>query len=366
MLLRTDRDTLLSPLAAVCGVVERRHTLPVLSHALLEADGEQLKITVSDLEIQLECRRPLPTALPFRLCVPARKLLDILRALPAGCELQLRLQGGQLLLSADGSRFQLQTLPADDFPLWAPDSETPMPLTLRQGQLKRKLDQVLYAMAASDIRPYLNALLLQLDGDQLCLIASDGVRLAFQRYPLPQAMPERKLLLPRKAALELNKLLLDQDQPLALEFGARQLACRLNDTVLRCKLVDARAPDYLRLLPDSHDCELSLPRQAMLEAVQRVAVLAHAKFRQLELAIRPGQLALRCRNAERELAEEHLPLDWQGEPLEASFNLAYLQDVLQSQKAEQLHFGFARGMRGVLITAPDEPDFRYLAMPLRG
>ena len=366
MLLRTDRDTLLSPLAAVCGVVERRHTLPILSHALVVADGERLNITVSDLEIQLECQRPLQTGHPFRLCVPARKLLDILRALPAGCELQLRSQGRQLLLHAAGSRFQLQTLPADDFPLWAADKETPISLDLKQNLLKRKLDQILYAMAGSDIRPYLNALLLQLDGDALSLIASDGVRLAFQRYPLPQALAERKLLLPRKAALELSKLLQDQDQPLRLELGARQLACRLNDTTLRCKLVDARAPDYLRLLPDSHDCELSLPRQAMLEAVQRVAVLAHAKFRQLELAIRPGQLALRCRNAERDEAEEKLPLDWQGQPLAASFNLAYLQDVLQSQQAERLHFGFGRGMRGLLVTSPDEPDFRYLAMPLRG
>lgn len=366
MLLRADRDTLLAPLAAVCGVVERRHTLPILSHALLAADGENLTLTASDLEIQVESRRAIRAEQAFRLCVPARKLLDILRALPAGCGLQLKRQGGQLLLLAAGSRFQLQTLPAEDFPLLTPDGAASAAIELNPAELKHKLDQVLYAMAGGDIRPYLNALLLQLDAGELKLIASDGVRLAIQHYPLAGAHAERKLLLPRKAALALHKLLGEQTAPLQLSLGEKQLHCQLGDTQLRAKLVDARAPDYLRLLPDHHDCELTLPRQALLEAVQRVAVLAHAKFRQLELAIRPGQLALRCHNAELEEAEETLPLDWQGAPLQASFNLGYLQDVLQSQQAEQLRFGLGQGQRGMLITNPDDPHFQYLAMPMRG
>ncbi|POZ63276.1 DNA polymerase III subunit beta [Chromobacterium alticapitis] len=366
MLLRADRDILLAPLAAVCGVVERRHTLPILSHVLLEADGQSLAITASDLEIQLESRRAVQASQTFRLCVPARKLLDILRALPAGCELQLKRQNSQLQLLAAGSRFQLQTLPAEDFPLLTPDGAISAVLALDPAELKRKLDQVLYAMAGGDIRPYLNALLLQLDAEELKLIASDGVRLAIQRYPLSGGHPESKLLLPRKAALALNKLLDELSAPLQLSLGEKQLHCQLGDTQLRCKLVDARAPDYLRLLPDSHDCELLLPRLAMLEAVQRVSVLAHAKFRQLEMEIRPGRLALRCQNAEQEEAEEKLPLDWQGEPLQASFNLGYLQDVLQSQKAERLRFCLGQGQRGMLITNPDDPHFQYLAMPLRG
>ncbi|WP_440025974.1 DNA polymerase III subunit beta [Chromobacterium amazonense] len=366
MLLRTDRDALLSPLATVCGVVERRHTLPILSHALLQADGETLTFTASDLDIQVESRRKSHAEQAFRLCVPARKLLDILRALPASCELQLKQQGSQLLLQAAGSRFQLQTLPAEDFPLLAADDDAACSLALSQGELKRKLGQILYAMADHDIRPYLNALLLQLDGETLRLIASDGIRLALQKYPLPQAQAPRQMLLPRKAALELAKLLADQDETIVLTLGARQLDCRLGDTRLRCKLVDARAPDYLRLLPDKHDCELTLPRQALLQAVQRVAVLAHAKIRQLELAVRPGELALRCRNAEREEAEEMLPADWQGEPLDASFNLQYLQDVLSHLPAEHLRFSLGASQRGLLVTNPDDPDFLYLAMPLRG
>ncbi|QND87226.1 DNA polymerase III subunit beta [Chromobacterium vaccinii] len=365
MLLRTDRDTLLAPLSIVCGVAPRRHALPILSHALLEADGENLALTASDLEIQLQSRRAVPTDTPFRLCLPARKLLDILRALPAGCELQLKRHGSQLLLLAAGSRFLLQALPADDFPLLEADADTAAPLRLEQGELKRKLGQILYALADNDIRPYLNALLLQLDGGELRLIASDGVRLAFQRYPLPAPLPGRTLLLPRKAALELAKLLGDRDAPILLEPGVRQLACAIGDTLLRCKLLDARAPDYLRLLPQRHDCELTLPRLPLLEAVQRVAVLAHAKFRQLELAIRPGQLALRCRNADREEAEETLPTDWQGPPLDASFNLQYLQDVLTHVPAEHLRFGLGGDQRGMLVTNTDDPHFQYLAMPLR-
>ncbi|OHX13636.1 DNA polymerase III subunit beta [Chromobacterium sphagni] len=367
LLLQTERDALLKPLAAICGVVERRHTLPILSHALIEADGGGLSLLASDLEIQLRSHSAIACAQPFRLCAPARKLQDILRALPAGSPVQLRRKGEQLLLQAGGSRFQLQTLPADDFPLLAEGRRQTTELELAQGPLKRKLEQILYAMAGNDIRPYLNGLLLQLDGSELLLVAADGIRLALQRCPLGKNAPAAQAILPRKAALELAKLLRDDDDArLTVTLQDGQVGFELGSQRMISKLLDARAPDYLRLLPDSHDCVLSLPRQPLLEAVQRVAVLAHAKFRQLELAIRPGQLTVRCRNAEREEAEEHLPIDWQGAELDASFNLQYLLDVLASQQAEHLTFGFGNGLRGLLITNPLEPHFQYLAMPLRG
>src|SRR3954465_11127368 len=222
-MIKAKRDELLSPLAAVSGIIERRHTLPILSNVLIDSTAEAISFLATDIEIQISARTGLAPSKDARsLTVGARKLLDILRALPESTEVSLQPQDKRLLLKAGRSRFSLQTLPAEDFPKLAKAAGEATRLTLSQKALRRLLGLVQYAMAQQDIRYYLNGLLMVVDGGELKLVATDGHRLAFASMPLPASMQRQEAIIPRKTVLELGKLLADNDNEVKIELSASQ------------------------------------------------------------------------------------------------------------------------------------------------
>ncbi|MEW5893439.1 MAG: DNA polymerase III subunit beta [Pseudomonadota bacterium] len=365
LVLKTSKDAILKPLQAVIGVVERKHTLPILSNVLIEAAAGKAAFIATDLELQLTAWADEAAAKDGAFTVSARKLLDICRSLPE-TELSLDLAGEQLKLSAGKSRFNLQTLPARDFPrLQIPEGEG-VSFRLPQGRLRHLLGRVQYAMAVHDIRFYLNGMLMQLKDGQLIVAATDGHRLAIDSARLEQApAKELDVILPRKAVVELIKLLGDGDAAVEVQVSPNQVVVRSDHFELRSKVVDGKFPDYQRVIPTGHDKDFVIGRQSFNQALTRAAILTNEKYRGVRLALTSGSLRIVCSNNEQEEAQEELDIDYDKAPLDIGFNVQYLQDVLNNLDCETVRCSFGDPSSSLLITVPGEDNFRYVVMPMR-
>src|SRR5258707_5789840 len=366
-MIKAKRDELLAPLAAVSGIIERRHTLPILSNVLIDGSAETLSFLDTDIEIQISARSALAGSRDARaLTVGARKLLDILRALPEDAEVSLQPQDKRLVVKAGRSRFSLQTLPAEDFPRLAKATGEVARFALPQKALRHLLGLVQYAMAQQDIRYYLNGLLMVVEGGELKLVATDGHRLAYaSREVGGKNLPKQEVILPRKTIIELSKLLEDSDDPVAIELSSAQAKFKFGNVVLVSKLVDGKFPDYGRVIPQNHPKKLKLERIALLQALQRAAILTSDKFRGVRWVLGEGSLKISCSNTEQEEAQEELDIPYKGETLDIGFNVGYLVDVLNNLDVAEVECGLGDANSSALFTLPGRDDFKYVVMPMR-
>jgi DNA polymerase III subunit beta len=365
ILAKAKRDELLAPLSAVSGIIERRHTLPILSNVLIERSGDALGFLATDIEIQIAARSAIPAGGETRaVTVGARKLLDILRALPDG-EVTLQQQDKRLQVKAGKSRFALQTLAAEDFPRLARPAGESAKFKLEQKALRRLLSLVQYAMAQQDIRYYLNGLLMVVEDGGLKLVATDGHRLAYAAMKLGGTLPRQEVIVPRKTVLELTKLLADSDEPVNVELSATQAGFSFGAIELVSKLIDGKFPDYTRVIPTGHKNKLQVEREALRQALQRAAILSNEKFRGVRWVISEGSLKIVSSNAEQEEANEELEVKYAGDSLDIGFNVNYLLDVLNNVAGEGIECAFGDAASSALITYGSEKDFKYVVMPMR-
>jgi DNA polymerase III subunit beta len=365
-MIKAKRDDILGPLSAVSGIIERRHTLPILSNVLLERSGESLAFLATDIEIQITAPSTLGGAGEAKaLTVGARKLLDILRALPEGAEVSLQPQDKRLLVRAGKSRFTLQTLPAEDFPRLARPSGDVASFALPQKALRRLLGLVHFAMAQQDIRYYLNGLLVVVEDERLKLVATDGHRLAYASLELGAKLPRQEAIVPRKTVVELTKLLGESDEEVQIELSATQAGFRFGAVELVTKLIDGKFPDYTRVIPAQHKNRLKLDREPLRQALQRAAILSNEKFRGVRWVLGEGSLKIVSSNAEQEEAHEELEVDYHGDALDIGFNVNYLLDVLNNVPGPGLECLFGDAASSALISYPGEKDFKYVVMPMR-
>ncbi len=363
--IKINRDTLLNPLNAVSGIIERRHTLPILSNVLLERKGTDIDIVATDIEIQISAHSNCDNSGEAKaITVGARKLLDILRALPEQSEVTLTLQEKKLQVKAAKSRFNLQTLPADDFPKLSLAEGASTKITLPQKVLRQLFLSVQYAMAQQDIRYYLNGLLLVIGGDKITVVATDGHRLALAcaAHAIEGA---QEVILPRKTILELSKLMEDSDDPVTVELSPTQARFSFGSIVLISKLVDGKFPDYTRVIPTAHSKKLLLNRLVLLQALQRAAILTNEKFKGVRWVLVDGSLKIICSNNEQEEAQEEIDVDYSGDALDIGFNVNYLQDVLNNLECAEVECALGDANSSALITVPGKDDFKYVVMPMR-
>ena len=365
ILAKAKRDELLAPLSAVSGIIERRHTLPILSNVLIERSGESLGFLATDIEIQIAARSDIPAGGETRaVTVGARKLLDILRALPDG-EVTLQQQDKRLQVKSGKSRFSLQTLAAEDFPRLAKPAGDSAKFQLEQKALRRLLSLVQYAMAQQDIRYYLNGLLMVVEEGSLKLVATDGHRLAYAAMKLAGTASRQEVIVPRKTVLELTKLLADSDDPVDIELSATQAAFSFGSIELVSKLIDGKFPDYTRVIPTAHKNKLQAEREPLRQALQRAAILSNEKFRGVRWVVSDGSLKIVSSNAEQEEANEELEVKYAGDSLDIGFNVNYLLDVLNNVAGDGIECAFGDSASSALITYASEKDFKYVVMPMR-
>ena len=368
VLIKTQRDMLLAPLQSVSGIVEKRHTLPILSNVLLEKKGDRLTLLATDIEIQITTSTSGATGDgDGAVTVGARKLQDILRSLPESAEVSLTLDDKRLQVKAGKSRFNLQTLPAEDFPRMALTDGDLKKLTVTQKQFRQLLGQTQFSMAAQDVRYYLNGLLLLVDGNELRAVATDGHRLAYASMPLEgeATSPRQELILPRKTVLELNRLLADSDEPLSIELASNQIRFQFGQINLVSKLIDGKFPDYERVIPATLKNVVALNRVALLQSMVRAAILTNEKFRGVRLVLTAGSLKIMAANAEQEEAQEEIEVDYSGDAIDVGFNVVYLLDVLNNSSAEMVEWGFNDANSSALLTIPGNERFKYVVMPMR-
>lgn len=366
MNIKIDREALLKPLSSVSGIVERRHTLPILTNLLLEAKQDTLTLTATDLEMQISLSLPAAPSSDIATTVSARKMLDICRALPDQSQITLEITDNRMQVKAGRSRFNLQTLPAGDYPMMAKGGgDTSLTLTLAQNQLKRLLRQVEYAMAQQDIRYYLNGLLFEVNGNRLNVVGTDGHRLSFTSTELQQSYEKQELILPRKTILELIKLLDDSDDEVSIEVSANQANFAFSGIRLISKVIDGKFPDYTRVIPNGYQNIFEVNRQMLLLAMQRASILSNEKYRGIRMVLGKDSLRLISSNSEQEEAEEELEINYGGDPLDIGFNVTYMIDVLTNVGTETITFSFADANSSCLVTVPGDDNYKYVVMPMR-
>jgi DNA polymerase-3 subunit beta len=366
ILVKAKRDELLAPLAAVSSIIERRHTLPILSNVLIERGAGALSFLATDIEIQITARAHLEVSGEARaVTVGARKLVDILRALPEDAEVTLQQQDKRLQVKSGRSRFTLQTLAPDDFPRLANPAGEVARLALSQSALRRLIGLVQYAMAQQDIRYYLNGLLMVVDSGELRLVATDGHRLAYAAMALEAKLPRQEAIVPRKTVLELAKLLADSDEEVRVELSGTQAAFSFGSIELVSKLIDGKFPDYTRVIPTGNRNLLTVAREPLRQALLRAAILSNEKFRGVRLVLGDGTLRVVSSNTDQEEAEETLEVTYRGDPLDIGFNVNYLLDVLNNVAAPEVQCAFGDAASSALLEFSSEPQFRYVVMPMR-
>jgi DNA polymerase-3 subunit beta len=369
IVLKAPQEKLLGALQAVSGIVERRHTLPILANVLLRKNGSQVEFTTSDLEIQVRTNAELGgDGASFATTVGARKLIDILRTLPPDQVVSLSASQSKLTLQGGKSRFTLQSLPADDFPLVSESADFGPAFSVPQKTLKDLINQVHFAMAVHDIRYYLNGILFVAEGKTLTLVATDGHRLALAQATLDNDIPKQEVILPRKTVLELQRLLKDDGDEVGMiemRFATNQAKFSFSGMEFVTKLVEGKFPDYNRVIPKNHKNQVTLGRAPLLASLQRAAILTSEKFKGVRLNIEPGTLRIASSNAEQEEAKEELEIDYAGDPIEIGFNVTYLMDALANMGQEMVTIELQDTNSSALITVPEQAGFKYVVMPMR-
>jgi len=297
--------------------------------------------------------------------VGARKLIDILRSLPNDLVVTLSAGQNKLTLQGGKSRFTLQTLPADDFPLVNEAVDFGPMFAVPQKTLKALINQVHFAMAVHDIRYYLNGILFIAEGKLLTLVATDGHRLALAQSTLDTEIPKQEVILPRKTVLELQRLLKDEDTPIEMRFAANQAKFAFSGMEFVTKLVEGKFPDYNRVIPKNHKNAVVMGRAPLLSSLQRAAILTSDKFKGVRINIEPGSLRIASSNAEQEEAKEELEIDYEGDAIEIGFNVTYLMDALANMGSEMIKLELQDTAASALFTVPDQPGFKYVVMPMR-
>ena len=361
------RDALLKPLQAVSGIVERRHTLPILSNVLLEQNNGRLSITATDLEIQITAQSDVevPAGDAQAVTLPARKLQDLLRALPEESVLSVDAQSSKVTLRAGKSRFNLQSMPAADYPRITASQDQQQTVQVPQRQLRALFGLVAFAMAQQDIRYYLNGLLLVIDKNSMLTVATDGHRLSYASLGLESEYARQEVILPRKTVLELTRLLADSDELATIDILSNQIRFRFGNIELVSKVIDGKFPDYNRVIPSGYTRHITLDRNEILHTLQRAAILANEKFRGVRLVLSGNSLKIICTNSDQEEAEEELEVEYAGETLDVGFNINYLLDVLTNLSASQIVLSFGDANASALVTMPDRSDYKYVVMPMR-
>src|SRR5690606_21500656 len=357
-----ERETILAPLQAVIGVVERRQTMPILANVLVTARDGRISVTATDLEVELVAGAAVEVQQNGEVTLPGRKFLDIVRALPDKAIVTVSLDGERVVVRSKKSRFSLMTLPASDFPA-IEDIRAQHTLSITQAALKRLLDKTHFSMAQQDVRYYLNGMLLESDGKVLRTVATDGHRLAFCEAALEAGgSAPHQVIVPRKGVLELQRLL-GGEGTVELAIGSNHVRAQIGDIRFTSKLIDGRFPEYGRVIPAAPSKNVTADRDLLRGALQRAAILSNEKYRGIRISVKPGLLTLQAHNPEQEEAEEELEVGYTGEEMEIGFNVSYLLDALAALEAGEVTIGLTDANNSCLLTSAATENAKYVVMP---
>jgi len=365
-----ERANLLAALTHVHRVVERRNTIPILSNVLMRAEGGDLFLKATDLDVEIVDQAPAMVEQPGATTVPALMLYDIVRKVPDGGEISLDTSEGSVMtLRAGRARFQLQMLPDADFPdLNAGD--LPVTFRLPAGDLRRLIDRTQFAISTEETRYYLNGIFFHVHGEggqaRLRAVATDGHRLAKAEIAAPEGsagMPD--IIVPRKTVGEIQKLLDDPDKTVTVSLSDTKIRIDVDHITLTSKLIDGTFPDYERVIPKANDKVMTVSTASFKQAVDRVSTVSSDRGRAVKLSLGDDRLELAVNNPDSGSATDEIPVGYDADPLEIGFNSRYLLDIADQLETEEAVFRLADPGSPTLIQDNNDGDALYVLMPMR-
>jgi len=361
----TSREALLMPLLMVGGVVEKRQTLPILANILINADQNRLRITATDLEVELKTESSVTKGDEIDFTLPARKLIDICRALPDGSEISMDIKGEKAIIMAGRSRFTLGVLPAKDYPSIEIEGVI-KGIKVQEKVLKHLIEKTQFAMAQQDVRYYLNGLLLEMSSGVLRAVATDGHRLAMsEASEIAEATEDFQIIIPRKAVLELGRMLEDREREIVIEVGTNNVRIVMDDTIFTSKLIDGKFPDYQKVVPVGTNKQVTVDRESMRQALHRTSILSNEKYRGIRFNFESNNLELLAHNPEQEEAKEELEISYDGDKLVIGFNVGYLIEVLSVIDGDSVLLELKDENSSCLIRSTENDNSKYVVMPMR-
>ncbi len=365
MKISISRDAILNPLQMVNSVIERRQTLPILSNVLISVKDNTLSLTGTDLEVEIINKCNIENNEEGDTTLPARKLLDICKALPENSNIEIQIDQERAILKSGRSRFTLSTLAASEFP--SIDALiSPFEFNISQKIFKKLIDQTQFCMAQQDVRYYLNGLMFELSENQLIAVATDGHRLAFCQAEVSLNPGEtRQVIIPRKAVNEISRLLEDSDEEIKISLSENHIRIDFTDVIFTSKLIDGKFPDYQQVIPQKCDNEIKSARDNLYQAFHRTSVLSNEKYRGMRLELSENQLKATVHNPEQDEAEEVIEVSYSGDEFEIGFNVAYLLDALSTIKSDEVVMQLTDSNHSCLLFGTDDVDSKYVVMPMR-
>ena len=359
------REVLLQPLLVVNSVVEKRQTLPILSNIHLRLEDSVATLTATDLEVEMSARASIERFTgSLETTIPARKLVDICKAAPAGCLINFEVSAEKIRVNAGRAKFTLSVMDAREYPSISLTGNASS-IKIKNSGLQMLLSRTQFAMAQQDVRYYLNGLFFDLQSSLLTVVGTEGHRLAMAKYDLSTAEEQRQLIVPRKTVLEMLRLLDGSDEEVSLTLGDDHFVFESGNIVFKSKVIEGNFPDYRRVIPTAVDNKLTCKRQELKEVMGRVAILANEKYRAVRLKLSANNLSISANNQENEQAEEDLDVGYAGDEIEIGFNASYFLDVLNALSTEEVEINFGDSNSSCLIMAPDSTDAQYVIMPMR-
>ena len=360
-----QREDFLKPLQQVIGVVERRQTLPVLGNVLLNANKKSVRLTATDLEVELQSHVNVAVTEIGDITVPARKLLDICRTLPAEAQLDISVKTDRALVRSGKSRFTLSTLPATEFPV-IDKIKSARKFSLQESALHGLIERTAFAMAQQDVRYYLNGLMLEPVSGTLRAVATDGHRLAMCELMADVGEGvDQQVIVPRKGIQELQRLLEQKDADVQVEIGSNHIRITTDELRFTSKLIDGRFPDYQRVMPKNADKRLLINRDLLRHALTRTSILSNEKYRGIRLELSENNIKIQAHNPEQEEAVEEIDANYDSDAIVIGFNVTYLLDVLNAINTDDVEMFLNDGNSSALINKPGDENCRYVVMPMR-
>jgi len=361
-----ERATLLKSLGHVQSVVERRNTIPILSNVLLEAreDGS-LRLMATDLDLQVDESVPANVSQPGATTVSAHTFFDIVRKLPEGSQVEIAAAEGKMQVVAGRARFNLSTLPRDDFPVIA-EGELPTRFELPAATLRQIIEKTRFAISSEETRYYLMGIFFHVVDDQMRAAATDGHRLARVTVARPdgaEGMPD--VIVPRKAVQELYRLLEELEGTVEISLSPTKIRFGLGSAILTSKLIDGTFPDYNRVIPTANDKLLKLDPKSFSAGVDRVSTIASEKTRAVKMSVDRDKVTLSVTSPENGLATEEVPADYSSDGLEIGFNARYLLDILGEIDGDTVEVHLADAAAPTLLRENDKSNALYVLMPMR-
>jgi DNA polymerase-3 subunit beta len=361
-----ERATLLKSLSHVQSVVERRNTIPILSNVLIEArDDGSIRLMATDLDLQVDESIQANVSTAGATTVSAHTLFDIVRKIPEGSQVEINAAEGKMQLSAGRARFNLSTLPRDDFPVIA-EGDLPTKFELPAATLRQIIDKTRFAISTEETRYYLMGIFLHLADDQLKAAATDGHRLARVTVPKPDGadgMPD--VIVPRKCVAELRKLLEELEGTVEVSMSPTKIRFGLGSAVLTSKLIDGTFPDYNRVIPTGNDKLLKLDPKSFAQGVDRVSTIASEKTRAVKMNVDRDKVTLSVTSPESGTATEEIAADYGSEGIEIGFNARYLLDILGEIDGDTVEVHLADAAAPTLLRENDKSPALYVLMPMR-